>query len=132
MIEFESVEIQCTLHRERESGGKESERSKKGSPASDRPHGVVCEKSPVSRLKASNECEVKARQRARGRKERRKSKSDGKGDELKKGATIQRRETRQMKTYGDEANDPINDYMSEELAGGFDWQGVERDVHGMT
>ena len=34
---------------------------------------------------------------------------------LKKGATILKTEARQMKTYGDEANNPINDYMSEEM-----------------
>jgi hypothetical protein len=35
--------------------------------------------------------------------------------ELRKSATILNTETRQMKTYGDEANDPINVYMTEEL-----------------
>ena len=98
--------------------GKREPKVERECPASDRLRAVVCERNPASKLKAVNECEVKARQRARGRKERRKSKPDGKGDEgkLKKGATILNTDTRQMKTYGGEANNPINDYMSEEMS----------------
>ena len=65
------VAIRCTLCREREVGGKEGQ-SGKESPAGDRSRGVVCERSPVSKMKAANECNIDARQRARGRKERRK------------------------------------------------------------
>lgn len=58
---------------------------------------------------------VAARQRARSRKERRWISSDGRGDEgkLKERVTILKTETRQMKTYGDETNNPIYSYMSE-------------------
>ena len=60
---------------------------------------------------------VAMRQRTRGRKERRCSESDGRGDEgeAKERATILNTEIRQIKTYGDEVNNPINDYMSEEM-----------------
>ena len=80
--------------------GKKRAKGRRECPASDRLRAVVCERNPASKLKAANDCEVKARQRARGRKERRKSKPDGKGDEgkLKKGATILNTVTRQMNT----------------------------------
>jgi uncharacterized protein (DUF2342 family) len=80
--------IHCTLRREREKGERKVEVEVE-SPAGDRARGVVCEESPVFRMKAANVCDVKARQWARSRRERRRSMSDGKGEkeQLKKVAT---------------------------------------------
>ena len=78
LYESETAAIQCTLHRER--GGKAKAKVERV-PAGDRARGVVCEERPVFRLKTGSVLCVKARQRARGRRERRWSKSDGKGNE---------------------------------------------------
>ena len=78
LYESESAAIQCTLQRERGGKGKgEVQRV----PAGDRARGVVCEERPVFRFKTGSVLCVKARQRARGRRERQRSKSDDKGNE---------------------------------------------------
>ena len=61
-------------------GGERNVEVERESPAGDRARGIVCEKGPVFKMRAASVLHVKARQRARGRKERRWSKSDGKGE----------------------------------------------------
>jgi hypothetical protein len=68
------------MQREREGGKVEVKRE---SPAGDRARSVKRKRSLVFRVKAAIECDIEARQRARGRKEWRRSMSDGKGKEGK-------------------------------------------------
>jgi hypothetical protein len=58
---------------------------------------------------------IAARQQAQSRKEQQCTESDDRDDEgkLKERVTIQKTETRQMKTYRDKANNLIYSYMSE-------------------
>jgi len=67
--------------RKQENGERGNERS--GSSAGDKPRGVVCKKGSGDQRKSENECYVKARQRAQGRRERRRSKSDDRGVDRK-------------------------------------------------
>ena len=77
LYESESAAIHCMLHRE---GGKGKGKVKRV-PTGDRVRSVVCEERLVFRLKTGSVLCVKARQRARGRREWQWSKSDDKGNE---------------------------------------------------
>ena len=68
------------------------ERRVESSPASDRSRGVICERSPAFRMKAATECDIEARQQARGRQEWQRSMAEGKEDkwEAKEGGNESR------------------------------------------
>jgi hypothetical protein len=77
-VESESVAIHCTLRREMELGGKGKQESKERESRRRQSARRHMRRESGIRMKAANECDVKARQRARGRRERRESGSDGK------------------------------------------------------
>ena len=76
----ESVAIHYMLCRERE-GEERKDKIEIESPAADRSPGVVWERSLAFRMKATNERDIEAPEKAGGRKEGRRLMSDGKGDE---------------------------------------------------
>ena len=118
LYESESTAIQCTLHSKRWEEG-EKGKSKSKERESCRRHSVWRRMRKASSIQIRNrECiacqGATASTRSKGVAVVEVRWQKGNERKLRKGATSPNRETRQMKTYGNEANDPINSRNSEE------------------
>ena len=118
LYESESTAIQCTLRSKRWEVGERGKLKSKERESCQR-HSARRRMRKASSIQIRNrECiacqGATASARSKGAAVVEVRWQKGNERKLRKGATSPNRETRQMKTYGNEANDPINIYKSEE------------------